>query len=330
MVLQENHTFDNYFGTYPNVDGLAGKSVCLPVTPGASQCIAPTLAPSPTPLDMPHNWTTAHAAYGSGAMDGFVYAEQSNATMQYFDRGAIPHYWRAADQYALCDRYFTSVMSESAPNHLHLVAGTAGGLEDDAVPSRLDFPPIFQSLDGIGVRWRVYGFARWMESFGYVHDHPSLKANFAPSHQFATDVAAGTLPDVTWIFGAPGGSEHPPQSVTAGSNSVASDIANPLGASPYWGSLALFITWDDYGGFYDHVAPPQVDPYGYGFRVPALVISPFARAGFIDHATYDHTSILRFIEDRFGLAPLAARDAAAVPLDGVFDWTQSPRPFAPI
>ena len=112
-------------------------------------------------------------------------------------------------------------------------------------------------------------------------------------------------------------------------NSVA-DMINSLGNGSYWNSLAIFVTWDDYGGFYDHVAPPQVDKYGYGFRVPCIVISPFAKQGYIDNQVNDHTSILKFIELRYGLSSLSTRDAAANGMLEAFDFTKPARPFQPI
>lgn len=330
VVLQENHTFDQYFGVYPGVEGITGRQLALPAAPGAPPTVAPFRATTLTPAEMNHNWNSAHADYDAARMDGFVYAEGNTATMGYYTRAELPRYWKAADLYALCDHYFTSVMSESAPNHLHLVAGTAGGLRDDNVPATLPFRPVFQSLDDVGASWKVYGFTRWYERFAYVQGLSTARAHFAPATSFAKDLAAGILPNVSWVVGAPGGSEHPPSSIAQGQNSVADDVVNALGVSPSWPTSATFVTWDDYGGFYDHLAPPQVDTEGYGFRVPCLVISPFARRGFVDHATYDHTSILRFIEERWALAPLAARDASATPITGAFDLAQPARPFAPI
>ncbi|MDG6939019.1 MAG: hypothetical protein JRN39_01260, partial [Nitrososphaerota archaeon] len=137
------------------------------------------------------------------------------------------------------------------------------------------------------------------------------------------------LAQVSWVIGAPGGDEHPPKNVQAGQDSVAGDIVNKVGASAYWNSVAIFVTWDDYGGFYDHVPPKQVDEYGYGFRVPCLVISPYSKKGFVDTAVNDHTSILRFIETRYGLPPLSTRDAAANGMMEAFDFAK-PRPFTPI
>lgn len=330
VVLQENHTFDNYFGSYPGADGTAGKAICIPDAPGSSNCISPFHDSSLTPVDMNHNWKSARSDYDAGMMDGFVYSEGNRETMGYYDSGDLPRYWKAAGQYVLCDRYFTSVMSESAPNHLYLVAGTSGGLVDDRVPRTLEFPPVFEQLDAKGVSWKVYGFTKWYESFKYIQGLPSRSSHFAQAAEFVQDVETGTLAQVSWMIGAPGGDEHPPKNIQAGQNSVADDIVNAVGSSKYWDLAAIFVTWDDYGGFYDHVAPPQVDKMGYGFRVPCLVISPYARLGLVDSTVYDHTSILKFIEDRYDLKPLSSRDAAADNMAAAFDFTQAPRKFQPI
>jgi len=331
VVLQENHTFDNYFGTYPGSEGITGKNICLPQSKGATTpCVSPFHDMSLVPIDMNHNWNSAHADYDSGSMDGFVYSEGNKETMGYYARVDIQHYYNAADNYTLCDRYYTSVMSESAPNHLYLVAGTAGGLIDDNVPKTLNFPPIFQQLDQKGIPWKVYG-STWYQNFAYVQQNPTIKANnFATSKTFISDLKAGRLAQVSWITGAPGGDEHPPSSIQAGENSVANDIVNGLGASSYWDFAAIFVTWDDFGGFYDHVSPPQVDQYGYGFRVPCLVISPYAKQGFIDSAINDHSSILKFIETNFGLSSLSTRDANANNLMEAFDFSKPARSFVPI
>ncbi|HTP56464.1 MAG TPA: alkaline phosphatase family protein [Thermoplasmata archaeon] len=330
VVLQENHTFDNYFGTYPGADGIAGTPIRLPTSPGGLPSVAPSHSPVLTPADLTHSWAAAHEDYDGGKMDGFVYGEGSAGSLVYFERGDLPRYWAVADRHVLCDRYFTSAMTESAPNHLYLVAGTSGGIRDDAVPATLSFPPIFAQLDSRGISWKVYGFTSWYERFAYVQETPGAKTRFATGTAFATDLAGGELPDVAWIIGAPGGDEHPPANVQAGQNSVADDILNPLGRSPYWSTSAVFITWDDYGGFYDHVPPPQVDAFGYGFRVPCLVVSPYARSGYLDHTVNDHTSILKFIEERHGLSPLTARDAAANDFAEAFDLTAPPKPFVPV
>jgi phospholipase C len=327
-VLQENHTFDNYFGTYLGADGTSGKNICLPQKPNSANCVSPYHDTNLTPVDMNHDWNTAHADYDNGKMDGFVYSEGSSETMGYYDRKDIPHYWSAADNYVLCDRYFTSAMSESAPNHLFLVAGTCGGIISDSVPKTIRFPPVFQELDQRGITWKVYGFTSWYESFAYVQNNSPSKQNFSSSSaSFVEDLKAGNIPQVSWIIGAPGGDEHPPANVQLGENSVANDIINSIGASPVWESAVIFVTWDDFGGFYDHVNPPQVDHFGYGFRVPCLVVSPFSKKGFVDSTTNDHASILKFVENRFGLSALSTRDQAANDLSEAFDFSKPPRTF---
>lgn len=330
IVLQENHTFDQYFGTYPGVEGIVGKPLRLPTTPGGPPSVVPFHDTNLTPVDLNHDWTSAHADFDGARMDGFVYSEGNVETLGYYTRAELPRYWAAADEYALCDHFFTSVMSESAPNHLFLVAGTAGGLRNDAVPATLRMPSIFEALDRVGATWKVYGFTKWYGQFDYLQSNAAARQNLRSAKQFATDLTDGALADVTWIVGAPGGDEHPPASIAQGQNAVADGVINAIGRGPAWSSSAVFVTWDDFGGFYDHLAPPQVDSEGYGFRVPCLVVSPFARRGVIDPTIYDHTSLLRFVEDRFGLPPLATRDAAATPITAAFDFAQSARPFAPI
>ena len=325
IVLQENHTFDNYFGTYPEAEGNLGKNICLPKSKGSGKvnCVSPYHDTNLTPVDMNHNWNSAHADYDGGKMDGFVYSEGNVETMGYYERSDLMHYYTAADNYVLCDKYFTSVMSESAPNHLYLIAGTAGGIKDDNVPVPLNFPPIFQQLDQKGISWKVYGFTQWYENFAYVQNNPSIKTNnFASENSFDSDLNNGNLSQVSWIIGAPGGDEHPPKNIQIGETSVANDIVNSVGSSTYWNASALFVTWDDSGGFYDHVVPPQVDQYGYGFRVPCLVISPYAKPGLIDSVTNDHTSNLKFVEDNYGLSPLSTRDAIANNMSEAFDFTR--------
>ncbi len=162
-----------------------------------------------------------------------------------------------------------------------------------------------------------------------MQNNPAVKANFGGAKKFEQDLSLGNLPQVSWIIGAPGGTEHPPGNIQLGEASVAG-LVNGIGASKYWSSVVTFVTWDDYGGWYDHVVPPQIDQYGYGFRVPSLVISPYARKGFVDSQTNDHTSILKFIETRFGLSPLSSRDASAGDMTESFDFKQTPRVFEAI
>ena len=144
-----------------------------------------------------------------------------------------------------------------------------------------------------------------------------------PLSQYYKDLANGTLPAVSYI--APSGaSEHPPGSVQSGMRFVRT-VINNLMASPSWKSSAFLLSYDDWGGWYDHVRPPQIDGFGYGFRVPAILVSPYARRGYVDHTTLDFTSGLKFIEENWGLAPMTRRDATATSIAGAFDFNQAPR-----
>jgi phospholipase C len=155
-------------------------------------------------------------------------------------------------------------------------------------------------------------------------DNPQLRSHIVPLSQYYNDLLKGTLPAVSYIVPS-GPSEHPPSSVASGQASVRS-LINSLIASPEWNSSAFLLSYDDWGGWYDHVKPPQIDKYGYGFRVPALLVSPYAKRGFIDNTQLDFTSILRFIESNWGLKPLTARDGHANSIATGFDFQRAPRP----
>jgi phospholipase C len=162
---------------------------------------------------------------------------------------------------------------------------------------------------------------------------PSFKQNFIstvpdlPTNLPAL-LAQGQVGNVVWIKPAAKNCEHPGvASVQTGADWTKA-VVNAIGASPYWGKCAIFITYDDFGGFYDHVSPPQVDAMGLGFRVPCTILSPYAKKGFIDHTQYEHSSMLKFSEKLFDIAPMTARDAAANDMMNAFDFTQTPRDFS--
>jgi phospholipase C len=238
------------------------------------------------------------------------------------------------------DNFFTSMMGPSLPNHLYLIAGQSGNVTGDSQNIKLNFPVIMDELDSRGITWKYYsGFAPHLNftvfnsmnplsAFASFQNNSSRLQNLAPNKAFQYDVRNGTLPNVTWVM--PLGSqdeEGGSSSVTAGEHYVVSTI-NTIMQSKYWNSTAIFVTWDDWGGWYDHVAPPQVDSFGLGFRVPCLVISPYAKQGYVDHTQADFTSILKFIETDYSLPPLTSRDAAASSMQEAFDFSQAPRtPF---
>src|SRR5579859_7896099 len=193
-----------------------------------------------------------------------------------------------------------------------------------------DFQTLADELDAKGYSWRYYappenknGYI-WssFNAIKHIRFGPDWQ-NVVPTEQFATDAAAGTLPVVSWIVTPALYSEHAPASVCVGENWTVS-LLNSLMQGPDWSSTALFLTWDDFGGFYDHVAPQQVDGYGLGFRVPLMVISPFAKKGYIDHTQYEFSSMLRFAEDQLNLPTMTDRDKGANNLSNAFDFVQQP------
>jgi phospholipase C len=195
-----------------------------------------------------------------------------------------------------------------------------------------NFQTLADELDARGYSWRYYappastGGYIWstFDAIKHIRYGPDWKY-VVPAAQFMTDAASGNLPTVSWIVTPARVSEHAPASVCVGENWTV-QMLNSLMRGPDWSSTAIFLTWDDFGGFYDHVAPQQIDGYGLGFRVPLLVISPYARKGFIDHTQYEFSSMLRFAEDELGLPTLTNRDKAANDMMGAFNFNQSARP----
>ena len=403
FIVQENHSFDNYFGTYPGANGLP-LGVAIPFDPNQTSLgyvkpfhldvtqpimiVGDELPPGvadPDDLqqaqstgafhldnesigrDLSHAWTVAHQAYDNGKMDGFVAAERSILTMGYYDRSDIPNYWDYANQYVLDDNFFSSLMGPSFPNHLYIASGTngpvtnlnyrwildGGVIDNPATDFRwqslsLDWSTLAQEMSTANVSWAWYdGNHRPLQPniwdvlplFTYFQNNPDqLRAHVRNTQNFISDIQNGQLPAVSWII--PGDwvpptypaacsgqspSEHPPARSDCGMDYV-SYLVNQVMESPYWESSAIVITWDDYGGFYDHVAPPQVDAYGEGFRVPTLVISPWAKHGYIDHTQYEFASLLKLAEDNFNLPTLGVRDVAANDMMNSFDFNQQPQP----
>ena len=227
---------------------------------------------------------------------------------------------------------------------MYWVTGTEGSPSDSVPPGGFDkSPTIFDRLEKAGVSWKFYvqnydpqitfrsrqntdrgSQIVWVPLLDYARylDNPKLFSHIVDADQYYSDLRNGTLPQVAFI--APSGaSEHPPGSIQAGERFVRTLIGG-LTASRYWSSSAFAWSYDDWGGWYDHVVPPHRDRFGDGFRVPALLVSPYARHGFIDHTELDHTSFLKFIEQNWDLRPLASRDAHANSFMNAFDFSRPP------
>jgi phospholipase C len=336
FLIQENRSFDTYFGTYPRADGFPpGHTV--PLAPGSAAKMAPFHFTFPLSHDIDHTYATCRAAMNGGKMDAFVTAERTLDTLGYYDRSDLPNYWAYADRFTLADRFFSSLAGPSLPNHLYTIAAQSGGIVSNMLEppeGGFNFPTMAELLGDSKISWKYYdggkvarAFSLWnpMPGFRSFMDNPELMSHLVPNVEYFQDLRAGTLPAVAWIVPHLFNSEHPTASPQVGMWYV-TDLVNALMKSHYWHNTVLVITWDDYGGFYDHVPPPQVDQYGYGPRVPTLVISPYARPGHIDHTTYDFTSVLRFIEERHGLPALTARDKNANSLAHSLDLSQKPTP----
>jgi phospholipase C len=181
-------------------------------------------------------------------------------------------------------------------------------------------------LDAAGISWKEYrGENEWVQPLRMVRHvrFSSMWDNVVSSQDFVKDLHAGDLPSVSWLTPPFPLSDHPPHSVCDGENWTVK-VLNELMQSPDWASTAVVLTWDDFGGYYDHVPPPHVDMYGLGPRVPTILISPYARPGFIDHNTMEFASVLRLIETVFDVPPLTSRDANTDDMLSAFDFTQQP------
>jgi phospholipase C len=311
IILKENHTFDNYFGTFPGVDGAAMPR-----------------SPNPPPMDPDHR----HSAW---------LTRKTTATRQQFVEADIPPYFSYARQFTLCDRYFTDVAGPSTPNHLMLVAADSPFIDNPkhGDPTRLP-TSLPASLDKNGISWGGYGGY----AFQYLRGISSKK--LFSSEQFKADAAAGKLPSVSWVYAPSQFDEHPPDpgegamgNVTVGSQWTVDQI-NAIVKGGLWSSTAIFATWDDWGGWWDHVDPPNVETWNsavpqpsyrgtqfrYGSRVPCLVLGPYAKRGYISKTLHSHVSLLKFCESLFNLPTLNSRDGNADDMSDCFDFTQNPSP----
>jgi phospholipase C len=306
VLMQENRSFDHYFGLFPGADGLPS---CAPVSHAASPCLA-----SP-----PHDIEAAR----KDATHGFDAAGGATA-FTYYTGLDLPYYWALADRFTLCDRYFSSALGGTAINRTISIAASPGAVRDNDTLATAALPGlnIADRLDDAGVDWRCYEAGSAGSGYNPFRFFPGRRNDpraARPFVEFLTDAAAGRLPPVSWIATDDPLSEHGPNNISWGERFVAL-CANRLAASPQWKNSILVLGYDENGGFYDHVPPPRVDEFGLGFRVPAMLVSPYAKPGYISSTVYEHCSTLALIERTFGLRPMTSRDAAANPFEDVFDF----------
>lgn len=312
IACQENHTFDVYFGYYPGA-GNFGVPSNYSQPDGSGGTVKPHHFPSPTSADIDHSWLSIQREWNHGAMDGFFTTDGPGA-LGYYDGSDLSYYYALGDSFTLCGNYFCSVLGPTGPNRLTLMAGTAGGKTTNGLDvGSLDYPTIVDLLNASHVSWKCYNLGQGTGStpsslynalnfFKKWHSDPRLQFK---EKDYKEDLLTGTLPQVSFLITGDGISEHPPEDIRQGQQKMA-QVIKALIASSAWKNSVLFLTYDEGGGFFDHVAPPQVDAYGLGFRVPMLIISPYARRGYVSQQLYEHSSILKFIERRFGLPSLAS------------------------
>jgi phospholipase C len=342
VIVQEGHTFDSYFATFPGADGAPPNTVHVPAVPGQAGPMVSLHHAAGVPEALSADLTSARVALDGGRMDGFALAQSRTgkdpaAGISFYDGGDLGFYWGLARRYVLMDHFFSSALGGSLANHLYLFsARSVPGAEPPS--GGYQMPTIFDRLDGAGVSWKVYtrdydprltyhvaggeptaqDIRLPLLDMPAIVDRPQRFARLVERRALFQDLLSErTTPAVSYVL--PGGdSERPPSSVQMGQGRV-QDIVQAIMRSPAWASSAVILTWSDWGGYYDHVPPPSVDPHGDGFRVPALIVSPFARTGVVDHATADSTSILRLIEELHQVSPLTSRDASAGELLSAFD-----------
>lgn len=351
FILKENHTFDNYFGTFAGADGATSGSVSTGQVVPLSH-MADTSVPG-----LCNSWACALLGMDADKMDRFdlIYGGALTAYTQ-LNAQDIPNYWAYARQFVLADRFFTSVHGPSLPNDFYTIAAQSGGVISNISDSGpgpptcggdttatvqvmdsngnitnqfpcFDFPTLADRLQSAGLTWKFYsdGTVTVFNLINHIGNTPQFKDHLASSAQFVIDAQTGQLPNMSWVIPQIGADEHPQNSICAGENWTVNTM-NALMQGPAWNSTAAFIAWDDFGGFYDHVSPPVLDQFGLGPRAPLLIISPYAKPGYISHTAYEHSSILKFVETRYQFQPLASRDSTASDMQDSFVFTQAPQP----
>jgi phospholipase C len=402
IFIQENRSFDHYFGSYRGVRGFADQSLAFQ-QPDLSNTTDPPVgkllpfhldtstANGACTHDITHAWVPQHQSWDNGAMDMFVSSHLpidgnfAELTMGYYTRADIPYYYAIADAFTICDNYFCSVMGPTDPNRLYSMAASIDpdgknggplletlGINRPTFSGRLTYTTMPEQLQARGISWKVYSppDANILNSilsdnvlsyFRNFQDPTSqlYKNAFLPQFptDFLTDAATGNLPQVSWVIASLVDSDHPPAPSLFGESTLSAMLAALTINPAQWAKTVLFVTYDENGGFFDHVKPPTapfgtpgeyitvpavpdptvvgspsiLGPIGLGFRVPMLILSPFSRGGFVSSDPFDHTSTLRFLETRFGaeVPNLSAwRRAAVGDLTSAFNFA-APDPSIP-
>jgi phospholipase C len=303
---QENRSFDHYYGFAPFV-GSHGVPSGYSQPGGTGGTVAPFHFTSLSTNDIHHYWSAVHGEWDGGRMDGFFTTDGIDC-MGYYTGADLPFYYGLHRDFTLCVRSFCSVLGPSYPNHLYLAAGTSGGVTTNNVGALglLDYPCILDLLDAAGVSWKVYNGDQEPNVFEFFARFGQDGRARATHDDYLDDAERGRLPNVSFAFARSGiGDEHPPADVSVGMR-IQKQMIEALRDGPQWHRSAYILTYDEHGGYFDHVSPPQADAYGLGIRVPTWVISPHAKPGHLETTVYEHASILKLIERVFDLPTLAS------------------------
>ncbi|HZS41549.1 MAG TPA: alkaline phosphatase family protein [Polyangia bacterium] len=376
VIVKENHTFDNYFGSFPGATGTNMAQTSTGAVP---------VGQPPTQLlrDLCHSHDCALTDWNSGGMNHWDLGDTANANdklafAQYVETD-IPNYWQYARKFTLADHFFSSMLGPSFPGHMFALAAQTGWAIDNPSSNQLHwgcdqsasttipvldngscnvkqvFPcfkfPTIPDVLPPSVSWKFYGTTLpplvgevWsmFDAIDGIRNTTKWQDHVVDESQFDTDVANNTLPNVVWLVPQDQNSEHPPFNICSGENWTVGHLNAVMNNPQLWARTAIIFTYDDFGGWYDHVPPPRQygcdaqHPYGLGFRLPAIIISPYAKPGFVMKSVAEQASIPKFLETIFSLPSLSSIDSAAQDGPGTndlteaFDWKQTPNPPLPL
>lgn len=350
IVMQENRSFDHYFhelGKFGQAAADVTPKGYVNFDPHLKQDVAPYHATALCGRDTRHDWNSAHKQFNDGKMDGFIATSnpKGRRALGYYDASDLGYYYALANTFSIGDRYFASILGPTWPNRMFFhSASSFGHVGNSAPPALPEEQSLFNQLSRKGIEWVVYAEGMTFEEKIFRHLHDIKGDHFKDLDGFFADAKNDTLPAYVWIESTYGGpdatDEHPPADVQLGQRFVAR-VIEALMKSPAWPRSALFIMYDEPGGFFDHVPPPpacppdEIEPIlekrhvrarfdRLGMRTPFIVVSPFAKAHYVSHQIYSHSSVPRLVQARFELPAMSARDAnAAVPYD-MFDFEHPP------
>jgi phospholipase C len=371
IIVQENRSVDDLFQGYPGANtvssGKNSKGQTIALHPISLKTVYTIDHSAQAMFDACDG--TGKLPGTKCRMDGFdleaTYGGPANPQYGYVPHSESKPYWDMATEWVLGDDFHPSQVDESFASHQYIIAGQAASSVDVPASPRwgcdangmvqtltsnrtygkpqlpcFDYTTLGDELDQAGLTWRFYasqidkplgGYWSGYQAIRHIRYGPDWKNDvISPQKKILKDIAQGTLSNVTWVTPTCEESDHTACGGGFGPSWVSS-VVNAVGQSKFWDSTAIFVFWDDWGGLYDHVKPPMEDYDGLGFRTPLLVISPYAKQNYISKVQYEHGSILKFTEDVFGLARMAASDKRAKsPATDCFDFTQKPRAFVPI